>query len=193
MVFIDYLTLMLVNMAAGLLVLAYYWWRGVAAENQRAYAPAFLMPGLVATIAGLHMVFTWPLPGAYNSAFGEMSVLLGVLFLGAALATGMNVSLRAVGVYAFVAGLAAIVVGIRILNLGLTKAPEITAAGYILTGLAGLLACPIFDRPQVRWLRVAGCLALVLAALIWLMTAFPAFWMHLHDFAKWVPTTTRPS
>ena len=40
--------------------------------------------GLIALVFGAHLVMTWPIIGQYNDAFGEMSVLLGVTFLGAA-------------------------------------------------------------------------------------------------------------
>ena len=47
-------------------------------------APVFGICGLVATIAGFAMTFTSPIPKPFSMAYGEMSVLLGVLFLGAA-------------------------------------------------------------------------------------------------------------
>ena len=42
--FIDYLPMMLVNMAAGLFVLAWFWCRGMDNPDQRAWAPAFGAP-----------------------------------------------------------------------------------------------------------------------------------------------------
>jgi putative membrane protein len=84
--FIDYVTLMLANMAAGLLVLAVFLWRDISAatpDSGRRWAPAMAVPGLIATITGFAMTFTWPLPSPYNIAFGETSVMLGVLFLAA--------------------------------------------------------------------------------------------------------------
>ena len=70
MFFIDYVALLLVNMTAGFVVLAFFLLYGLSGERKRWAAP-FAMAGLVAFLCGLHMIFRWPLPGAYNSAFGE--------------------------------------------------------------------------------------------------------------------------
>jgi putative membrane protein len=81
---IDYVTLLLANMIGGLLVLTAFLIWGFESPQQRAWAPAFGIAGLVATVGGLVMSFTWPIPKPFATAYGEMSVLLGVLFLGAA-------------------------------------------------------------------------------------------------------------
>ena len=81
---IDYVSLLLLNMVAGLTVLGLFLWFGLGRENNRAWAPAFGIAGLVAIVGGFVMTFTWPVPAPYNEIYGEMSVLLGVLFLGAA-------------------------------------------------------------------------------------------------------------
>ena len=194
---IDYLTLMLVNMTAGLFVLAYYVYRGIGAENTKRWVPGFAMTGFIAVVAGLRMIFTWPLTGSYNIAFGEMSVLFGVLFLGAALALWKGWEMRTVSIYAFFAGLAAVVVGARVISLGMTKSPVVSGIGFILTGLGGLfawlccLAEPILSLRTNRTLRAIGALVLITAALIWAFTGYTAYWGHLESFAKWVPLTMR--
>ncbi len=81
---IDYVTLLLVNMVCALVVLAFFLWWGLGRADTGHWAPAFGICGLVATIAGFAMAFTWPLPKPFSMAYGETSVLLGVLFLGAA-------------------------------------------------------------------------------------------------------------
>lgn len=50
---IDYVTLLLVNMAAGLAVLAFFLWWGIERKDRRDWAPALGISGLVATVAGL--------------------------------------------------------------------------------------------------------------------------------------------
>jgi len=45
-VFIDYLTLMLVNMAAGLIVLAFFLWRGLGSPGEKSWAAGFAVAGL---------------------------------------------------------------------------------------------------------------------------------------------------
>lgn len=188
--FIDYLPLLLVNMSAALIMVAMYWLRGLD-RDRRFYASGFAATGLVAFIFGLHMCFTWPLPGSFNVLFGEFTVILGTLLLGAALAVGKDWNMLAVGIYGFVGGAAAILAGARILNLGLTAAPAISATGFILTGLGGVLSLPIALRPSFKTLRVLGCLALLAAAALWLFTGAMGYWGHLASFAKW-PGMARP-
>jgi putative membrane protein len=194
---IDYLTLMLVSMTAGLFLLAYYVYRGIGVENAKRWVPGFTMTGFIAVITGLHMSLTWPLTGSYNIAFGEMSVLFGILFLGAALALWKGWEMRTVSIYAFFAGLAAVVVGARVISLGMTKRPVVSGIGFILTGMGGLfawlccLAEPVLSLSTNRVLRAIGALVLIAAAVIWAFTGYLAYWEHLESFSKWVPLTMR--
>jgi putative membrane protein len=194
---IDFLTLMLVSMTAGLFLLAYYVYRGIGAENTKRWVPGFAMTGFIAVVTGLRMIFTWPLSGSYNIAFGEMSVLFGVLFLGAALALWKDWEMRTVSIYALFAGAAAIVVGARIISLGMTKSPVVSGIGFILTGLGGLfawlccLAEPILSLRTNQTLRAIGAIVLILAAAIWAFTGYVAYWDHLESFSNWVPLTMR--
>jgi len=189
---IDYLTLLLVNMAAGFLLLGAYLYRGLDDADQRRWAPAFIITGLVAFLFGLHLTVTWPLTGVYNIVFGEMSVFFGALFLGAGLALALNWSLCIVALYALLPGLAAIVVGARIIDLSLTSAPIISGLGFILSGLAGLFAAPALALGQrFRLARWVVALALAAAALIWLYTGLNAYWAHLARFSDWTPLPMR--
>ena len=194
---IDYLTLMLISMTAGLFLLAYYVYRGIGAEDKKRWVPGFVMTGLIALVTGLHMSLTWPLTGSYNIAFGEMSVLFGILFLGAALALWKGWEMSTVSIYAFFAGAAAIVIGARVINLGMTKRPVISGIGFILTGVGGLFAwlcCLAEPRLGLRTnqiLRVIGAFVLIVAAVIWAFTGYVAYWEHLKSFSEWVPLTVR--
>jgi putative membrane protein len=193
--FIDYLTLMLINMTAGLLLLAYYVYRGIGAEDVKPWVPGFTMTGFIALTTGLYMSFTWPLPGSHNIAFGEMSVMFGTLFLGAALALWKGWKMSTVSIYAVFAGLAAIVIGARVINLGMTRSPVISGIGFILTGLGGFfawlccLAEPVLSLRTNRTLRAVGALVLIVAAVIWAFTGYAAYWEHLESFSTWVPPT----
>ena len=137
---IDYVPLLLINMVSALVVLAFFLWWGLGREDTRHWAPAFGIPGLVATVAGFAMTFTWPIPEPFSMAYGEMSVLLGVLFLGATWAIARGWNLLPLGIYAFFAGWAAIVIGVRFIHLSLTPMPLVPGAGFILTGLGGVCA-----------------------------------------------------
>ena len=116
--FIDYVTLMLINMAGGLFILASFIWKDIDKENSQFWAPAFALPGMIAVVCGFAMTFSWPLPKPYNVAFGETSILLGFLFLTAAWSLAKGWELLPLGIYAFFAGLTGVLVGIRIMNLG---------------------------------------------------------------------------
>ena len=189
--FIDYLPLLLMNMAAGLFILACYVYKGMDGQDQRPWGPAFGMVGIIAVLNGLHMTWTWPLPGSYNVAFGEMSVLFGILFLAAAWALAKGWDLMPVAVYGFFAGSAAILIGIRIMSLGLTQAPRLTGIGFILSGMGGVFAVPILYLRAHRALRIMGAGVLIAAAIIWTSTGYMGYWMHLSGLSKWLPELMR--
>ena len=48
--FIDFLTLVMINMVAGTVLLAYYLWKGIDEKDQRPYAAGFGGVGLVALV-----------------------------------------------------------------------------------------------------------------------------------------------
>jgi len=191
-VFIDYVSLLLVNMVAGYFLLAAFVYLGLDDPDRRRWAPGFLMVGLVATVFGGLITLSWPLPGPYNAAFGEMSVLFGVIFLGAGLAMAIGWSLATVAGYAFFAGSAAIVIGARIISLKLTLKPALSGTGFIVSGFAGVMAAPTLAlMKNNRPLRAIACLILIAAGLIWAVTVYPEYWMHLRMFGKWTPLLMR--
>ena len=188
---LDYITLMLTNMAAGLLILAGYFLWGLGKPNEKSWAPGLAIVGLVAVVAGFYMTFAWPIPKLEkmnlqwaNPAYGETTVMLGVLFLGAALAAARGWSLVPVTIYGAIAGLIAILLGVRIIDLGLSAKPLLTAVGFILTGLAGLVSLWVALKPQGRLPRVVAAVLLVPAAGLWLLTAALAYWGHLEALSK---------
>src|SRR5689334_20969227 len=79
--FIDFLTVIMINLVAGSALLAYYLWRGLDDVDQRPYAAAFFGVGLLALVTGLQLSFTWPLPGSYNIGYGDATTLFGIVFL----------------------------------------------------------------------------------------------------------------
>jgi putative membrane protein len=191
--FIDFVALMLINLVAGLFLLAFYVYRGIDDPDQRHWAPGFVIIGFVSIITGFAVTFTWPLPGSYNIAFGELSVFFGALFLGTGFTLALGWDLFTVAIYAFFVGIASVIVGIQVAALGLTKSPPLSAAGFILSGLGGILAAPAFFYwRNNRTIRLAGAILLVVAGLIWAFTGYAAYWSHLSDFAKYVPPTLKP-
>ena len=180
--FIDYVTLMLVNMAAGFFVLAGFLVRKDEEPGQ-PWAPAFALVGLVALITGFRMTFTWPLPGSYNVAFGELSVFFGGLMLAAVWPLAKGLDLKPLALYGFFAGLAAIVVGTQFFRLGLSQTPVMTGTGLLLSGIAGLGAYPTV-RCNCRKFRLMGAVILVLSGLIWASIGYSAYGSHIASFMK---------
>jgi len=130
------------------------------------------------------MSFTWPLPVPYNCAYGEMSVLLGMLFLGASWSLAKEWDLLPLGIYAFFAGGAACLLGVRIIDQHLTLTPLMSEVGFILSGACGLFAGLVLWYRKIKSLRVLGAAVLLIAAAIWLLTAYEAYWSHLAAKAK---------
>ncbi|MEJ2700922.1 MAG: DUF981 domain-containing protein [Sedimentisphaerales bacterium] len=177
--FIDYVTLMLTNMVGGLFVLAFFVWKDIDKEDNRFWAPAFALPGLIAVVCGFAMTFSWPIPKPYSTAYGETSVLLGSLFLAAAWSLAKGWRLFPLGIYAFFAGLVGVLIGIRIIVLGLTNMPVPVGVTFILTGSGGIFAELIILTRRTIWLRIPAGLVLMATALFWGVTACMAYWMHL--------------
>ena len=192
--FIDFISLLLLNMVAGYVLLALYVYRGLDDPLNKRWTAGFLMVGLVAFIFGGVMEITWPLPGPYNSLFGEFSVMYGIIFLGAAAAIAYGWSLLPVTVFAFFAGIGAVVSGAAIIHLHLTAKPPMTGVGYFLSGLAGVFAAPtLYWFRGNRPLRLVAALWLLAAAAVWAATVYLEYWLHPGPdmFGKWVPLVMR--
>ncbi len=185
--FIDYLTLMLINLVAGLVLLACWIYLDVGTSAERRWVPGLAMSGLLALITGLHMVFTWPLPGSFNILFGEMSVFFGILLLGLTLVLVLGLDLLPVAIYATFVGLAAILIGAQVLNLGLTKSPGLSGAAFLWMGVIGLFAVPMLTLRGVPAFRIFGAAGLVIGAVFWAITGYMAYWDHVQPFMTWKP------
>lgn len=98
--FVDFLTLIMINLIAGVALLAYYIYKGINEKDQRPFAAGFGAVGLLGMILGLVLTFTWPLPGSYNIGFGEATTLFGIIFLAAAVAISQGWNLIPVTIYA---------------------------------------------------------------------------------------------
>lgn len=181
--FIDFLTLMLINMSAGFFLLACFLLKDLSSSRQEHWAPAFLLTGLVALLCGFRITWTWPLPGSYNVAFGESSVFFGALMTAAAWAMAKGWDLKPLGIYGFFAGLASTVIGAQFIRQGLSATPLIAGIGFILSGIAGLFSLPMLYWPRSQWLRVMGIIILITTSLLWAYIGYPAYSAHLLGFA----------
>lgn len=188
--FVDYLTLVILDVVAGLILTAVFVLFYLQGDRKRA-APGFLITGFVALMTGLDLVLTWPLPGAYNIPFGEMTLLFGILYFITGIAVLRDWDLLTVVIYAVFAGSASIVVGIRIYTLGLTSEPLVSMAGFGLAGLAGVLSLPVYWLRKHEVIRILAALLLVGGAVVWAIVGYSAYWQHLSAFGKWVPEVMR--
>jgi len=84
--FVDFLTLVMINLVAGSGLVGLLSMEGMDEKDQRPYAAAFFVTGLVGMITGLQLSFTWPLPGSFNVGYGDASTLFGVVFMATAIA-----------------------------------------------------------------------------------------------------------
>jgi len=190
--FIDFVTLMMINLVAGTSLLAYYIYWGIEARDQRPFAAAFGIVGLVGLILGIHMAFTWPLPGSYNVAYSEATTLFGAVFFATGVALSQGWDLLPVAVYAFFAGMDAILIGIRIFSLGLTTEPIISSFGFIAAGFAGVTSFPFLKWfKKSKTVRIIATIILGLTALLWAITFYAAMWSHLATFTNWLPATMK--
>jgi len=188
--FIDYLTLVMINLVAGSVLLAYYLWKGMDEKDQRPYASAFFIVGLVGLVTGLQLSFTWPLPGSFNVGYGDAAALFGAVYLATGIALSQGWDLVPVTIYSFFAGIDAIIVGFSLYANKLGQEPLLAAFGFILAGLGGVLAFPFLqwfkDNKAVRWIAI---LVLLVTAAIWAVSFYGALWAHMTAFAKYVPAT----
>ena len=175
----DFVSLMLINMAAGLFILAIFILGDINRENNQFWTPAFTLTGFIAAICGFVLIFVRPLPSPYNIAYGEPSVLLGSLFLTAAWSLAKGWPLFPLGIYAFFAGIVGVVIGARFIYLGLAAPPIVPGIGFILTGAGGIFAELIIVNRRRIWLRIIGAFVLMAASVIWALMAYLEYWIHL--------------
>ena len=67
----------------------------------------------------------------------------------------------------------------RIINLSLTQSPVLAGAGFILTGLSGVLAGLTLWLHRIKLLRILGAITLLTAAAIWALIGYMAYWKHM--------------
>jgi len=188
-VFVDYTGVMLVGIAAGFVILADYLWRAPKAEERTAWAAGFFAAGLLGLLTSVPMILMWPLPGSYNIAFGETALYLSVAFLAAAVTLALRWEPLIPAIYGFFGGLIAVVVGLRIWDLGMTQEPALTGIGYLAAGLGGVLTLPAIRWRETRWIALVAAICLAVAAVVFLLIGYEAYWGHLKDFAHWLPPT----
>ncbi len=187
--FHDWLAVMLVNLGAGLALLAHYLYVNPPKEERKSWAAGFFAVGLLGFALSLPLVLTWPLPGGFNVAYGEPGLFISIVFLAGAMTLIFEWEPYIPAIYGFFGAIYAIVIGIRIEDLKLGADPFAAMAGFVLTGIGGVLLLPAIHFRDNRVLTIITAIILGLAALIWLYTGYDAGWAHILDFAKYLPPT----
>jgi putative membrane protein len=190
--FIDWLTLLLVNMMVALVLHSLFMGFWIDKDPKKVI-PGFLLTGAIALIAGFRMAFTWPLPGAYNIIYGELSVLLGAFFFMAGLSIHFGWNLLTIGIYSLFGGAVAVLMGVRIWVSGMTSEPFVAGLGFVVTGATAVLTLPGLALPKMKWIRWLAALGAIGSAVIWILVGFPAYWGHIDAFGKWLPPTIPPA
>jgi len=175
---VNFLTIMLVNLVVGLVLLALYFYKYVDGDAKKL-ASGFLVVGFLLTLTGLYVMMLWPLPGTYNIAFGEPALYFGVLLFVAGLSFIFNWDLTGLSIAAFFAGVIAVVVGLRLISLEMTKEPMVSGVAFILTGTVGILTLPAYIMKEKTVIRYALIVVALIAAGMWAVTGFGAYWGHL--------------
>lgn len=188
--FIDWLTLLLVNMMVALVLHSLFMGFWID-KDPKKIIPGFLLTGAIALIAGFRMAFTWPLPGAYNIIYGELSVLFGAFLFMAGLSVHFGWNLLTIGIYSLFGGAVAILMGVRIWVSGMTSEPFVAGLGFVVTGATAVITLPGLALPKMKWIRWLVALGALGSAIIWILVGFPAYWAHIDSFGKWVPLVMR--
>jgi putative membrane protein len=195
--FVDYLTVMMVAVVAGAVLTIVYGLMFLDAPlaDQRPWGWAFGIVGLLLGVTGLHLVLTWPLPGAYNIVMGEPALYFGVVLLGTAFAIRAGESLMPLAVLAIFGGIANIFLSIAMLVHGLSRNPPLWALAYAAIGLAAVLAPLVVHKVRaLRWVPLVAGGLLAIGALIFALGGYGAYLEHTSaegGFAKWVPPAMR--
>jgi putative membrane protein len=195
--FVDYLTVMMVAVVAAAALTITYGLMFVEAPlaDQKPWGWAFGIVGLLLGAAGLHMVLTWPLPGAYNIVMGEPALYFGLVLLGTAFAIRAGESLMPLAVLALFGGLANIFLSIAMLVHGLSRNPPLWALAYAAIGLAAILSPLVVHRVRaLRWAPLVAGGLLAIGALIFALGGYGAYLEHTSadaGFGKSVPPAMR--
>ncbi len=190
--FIDYLTLMMIDVVAGLGLLIYYLSMGMDSEKGKSLAPAFGVIGLLGLVTGLHMALVWPLPGSYNIPFGEATALFGAVFLAAAVALAKEWDLFSVTLLGLFSGIYAVIAGWGIMQRGMTDFPTISGVSYMVAGAAGILSPLGWKMRDNSALRTLGIVLLIVALGLLGFIFAGSLLRHLGLFSEWLPPVMRP-
>jgi putative membrane protein len=188
MPFVDSLTVMLIGLAMGLALGAFYFFFRAREDEKMLNAlivPAFVV-GLFDFMSGFLMSFTWPLPGAYDMLFGDPLLLFGLILVMTSVAYYKKMNLGLIPVLSLLLGIYVLVGAYTIVQMKTleTGNDEITAVGlYIFSGIGALLAPIAYIKPSSgnKYLYYAEWIILGIATVFALVIGYTGFNAHLQS------------
>ncbi len=185
------------------------------ANLDREFGYFLLAIGGYFTVYGLFDSLLWPAPmtGAYNILFGDSMAVLGFVSLMGGISLVKNLGLGFVSIFAFFAGIYALVSGVAGYNYGMTSAPLALLGMYMGAGVSGILMPIAYFTRELSALSTHGIrntqkpgkdaaaiamhgitisqifailfiVAAVIGAIVALYTGYSAVVEHLHAFAS---------
>lgn len=154
-VFVDPLAVMLIGLAMGTMIGAFYFF--FEAKSNEEQIKALLMPALAVGsfdfLSGFYMSFFWPMTAygtPYNMLFGDPLTLFGLLLIAAAFSKMKGYKFGLLPLMSVILGIYVMVGAYSIVELHLEKGNDlITAMGlYIFDGIGALLAPVLYLNPK---------------------------------------------
>lgn len=187
MPFVDSLTVMLIGLAMGLALGAFYFFFKAREDEKMLNAlivPAFVV-GLFDFMSGFLMSFAWPLPGAYNMLFGDPLLLFGLILVMTSVAYYKKMNLGLIPILSMLLGIYVLVGAYSIVDLKLESGNDlITAMGlYIFSGIGALLAPIAYIKPTSgsKYLYYAEWIILGVATVFALIIGYGGYFEHLQS------------
>ncbi|MEM0156051.1 MAG: DUF981 domain-containing protein [Thermoplasmataceae archaeon] len=154
MTFVDPLAVMLIGLAMGTLLGAFYFFfsaRGDKEQIKSLVIPAIGV-GLFNIVSGFYMSFSWVMTGfatKYNMEFGDPLLLFGIVLLVSAVMIYKDMHLGLMPLLIMLVGIYVLVGAYNILDYSMESGNDlITSMGlYIFDGIGALLAPVLYIKP----------------------------------------------
>ena len=155
MTFVDPLAVMLIGLAMGTLLGAFYFFfaaRGDKEQIKSLIVPAFGV-GVFDLVSGFYMSFAWPMTGfgyAYNMLFGDPLLLFGLIFIMAAFMIYKDMHPGIMPLLVLLLGIYVLVGAYSIVQLKLESGQNlVTSMGlYLFDGIGAILAPVLYLKPS---------------------------------------------
>jgi len=154
MTFVDPLAVMLIGLAMGTLLGAFYFFfsaRGDKEQIKSLIVPAFGI-GAFDLVSGFYMSFAWPMTGfgaAYNMLFGDPLLMFGLILIMSAFMIYKDMHLGLMPLLILLTGIYVLVGAYSIVQLKMETGQNlITSMGlYIFDGIGAVLAPILYIKP----------------------------------------------